>query len=208
MYAKTIDGKITKCTAKTVGNGRCNHIAHQEKDESIIDFVKRTNDSVETKSVPLEREKLKNIPSEEEKYNLSGNFSSCKFVKGDKIEEYCKLLDGAGKSYHYREENLGRESNIQKYEQQYGTGKVQEMFVVDRKHIDGKELHVIKNNGIIEIYNINKLVSKEDRGKSLVTKLIARKPQVMRYYTWNDCYTPKYLKDIATINEQEGKNRW
>lgn len=47
------------------------------------------------------------------------------------------------------------------------------IFVVDRGHKNGKEIHVITENGIINIYNQN--------SRKYVTGLIARPSQLTRY---------------------------
>lgn len=47
------------------------------------------------------------------------------------------------------------------------------IFVVDKGHKNGKEIHVITENGIINIYNQN--------SKKYVTGLIARPAQLIRY---------------------------
>ena len=47
------------------------------------------------------------------------------------------------------------------------------IFIVDKGHKDGKEIHVITENGIIHIYN--------KHSKRYITGLIARPAQLMRY---------------------------
>lgn len=47
------------------------------------------------------------------------------------------------------------------------------VFVVDKGHRNGKEIHVITENGIINIYNYN--------SKKYITGLIARPSQLIRY---------------------------
>ena len=47
------------------------------------------------------------------------------------------------------------------------------VFVVDKGHKNGKEIHVITENGIINIYNQN--------SKKYITGLIARPSQLTRY---------------------------
>lgn len=47
------------------------------------------------------------------------------------------------------------------------------IFIVDKGHKNGAEIHVITENGIINIYNRN--------SKKYVTGLIARPGQLMRY---------------------------
>lgn len=55
-------------------------------------------------------------------------------------------------------------------------------FIVDRGHKNGREIHVISENGIIWVFN----ESKYKRGeKALITVLIGRPNQVKRY--WDMC---------------------
>lgn len=51
--------------------------------------------------------------------------------------------------------------------------KVCKICVVDKNHVNGMEIHVIYNNGVVKIYNYN-------TGK-FITVLIAREKQVERY---------------------------
>lgn len=41
--ALTVDGRMTVCTAKHVGNGNCNHLLHQNPNESDHDFQERVD---------------------------------------------------------------------------------------------------------------------------------------------------------------------
>ena len=47
------------------------------------------------------------------------------------------------------------------------------IFIVDKGHKNGKEIHVITENGIINIYN--------QHSKKYITGLIARPAQLVRY---------------------------
>lgn len=51
--------------------------------------------------------------------------------------------------------------------------KVCKIAIVDRGHKNGKEIHVIYNNGIIKVYNANT--------HKYITILIAREAQIERY---------------------------
>lgn len=53
------------------------------------------------------------------------------------------------------------------------SAKVCKIAVIDRGHKNGKEVHVIYNNGIVKIYNENT--------RRFITVLIAREPQIARY---------------------------
>ena len=53
------------------------------------------------------------------------------------------------------------------------SAKVIKIAVVDKGHKNGNEIHVILNNGIIEVYTA--------RTRKFITVLIARVPQIERY---------------------------
>lgn len=53
------------------------------------------------------------------------------------------------------------------------SAKVYKIAIVDKGHKNGKEVHVIYNNGIVKIYNENT--------HKFITVLIAREPQIARY---------------------------
>lgn len=53
------------------------------------------------------------------------------------------------------------------------SAKVYKIAIVDKGHKNGKEVHVIYNNGIVKIYNKNT--------HKFITVLIAREPQITRY---------------------------
>lgn len=75
-------------------------------------------------------------------------------------------------SKHYKNKRYSRERIINRYIN--GDGRMIDGFVVDRNHKDGLEVHSITENGIILIHNLSS-------GK-LVSKLIARPRQIIRYY--------------------------
>ena len=53
------------------------------------------------------------------------------------------------------------------------SAKVVKIAVVNKGHKNGKEIHVIFNNGIVKVYN--------ERTRKFITVLIARVPQIERY---------------------------
>ena len=78
LLVLTKDNKITYCNAngENIGKGRCNHIAHQNKDESIEDFFniiedikisKVSNNSQNNNGIDIER--IKNL-NENDKIKL------------------------------------------------------------------------------------------------------------------------------------------
>ena len=53
------------------------------------------------------------------------------------------------------------------------SAKVVKIALVDKGHKNGKEVHLVYNNGIVEVYN--------ERTRKFITVLIARVPQIERY---------------------------
>ena len=53
------------------------------------------------------------------------------------------------------------------------SAKVVKIALVDKGHKNGKEVHLVYNNGIVKVYN--------ERTRKFITVLIARVPQIERY---------------------------
>ena len=87
---------------------------------------------------------------------------------------------------HYKNKRYKREKFIGKY--LCGDGNVIDSFVVDKGHKDGLEKHCITDTGLIIVYNLE--------SQKLVTKLIARENQIMRYYRNADKSPPKWLLEL------------
>lgn len=152
-----------------------------------------------------DRQRLKSgILTLDDKKSLSGGFESCFFIKKDKLQELADKMDTAKETAHNSIDRKERNSNVAEYEAE-NPGSVVDMFLVDKGHANGKEIHVIKDNGIIEIYNADKLLS---GGNSFITRLIARGSQISRYYKWVDCKTPSGLISVARSNSDSGRNYW
>lgn len=200
MLALTNDGRITECRATEIGKGRCNHIAHQTGSKK--EFMELVNSKY--KVMPTVRNKVEKPLTEEQKKELSGNFVTCHFIKEEKKEEISDLINKSNDSMHNAYDNDKRTDKVGDYEKEF-PGIPQEMFIVDRNHIDGKEVHVIKTNGIIEIYNLKKLVTGKN---SRITRLIARPSQTKRYYKWVNCIPPSYLININRENQENMRNEW
>lgn len=90
-------------------------------------------------------------------------------------------------SKHYTKDRQKREAIIA----QIGTGTVIKEVVVDRGHRNRPEVHKITNTALILIYN--------QRTGILVTKLIARPAQILRYYRKNEPKPTKVIK-LAKIH--------
>ena len=94
---------------------------------------------------------------------------------------------------HYTNDRIDRENLIKNV---IGQGKVIKGFIVDRGHKNGKEAHMITDTAIILVYNYN--------SKKLVTKLIARPNQLVRYFGKGN--VPQKLWDLAYEHKRLGYN--
>ena len=84
-----------------------------------------------------------------------------------------------------------RVARIEKIASILGDGIALDMFEVDRGHKNGPELHVIDSVGVISVYNL--------RTRLLVTKLIARPLQIMRYYEHEGKPFPSWMPVITEM---------
>lgn len=100
-------------------------------------------------------------------------------------------------SKHYKRQRYKREKFINEYLS--GDGKVIESFVVDKGHPMGKELHELRDNGLIVVFNLNS-------GK-LCTKLLARKNQIKKLYQGVDKQAPEWILELAAEHERLGYNK-
>lgn len=78
-------------------------------------------------------------------------------------------------SKHYLKNRNKREEFIHKF---IGDGNIVDQFIIDKGHKNGTEIHSITDTGLIIIQN--------KKSKKLITKLIARPEQIMRYYINTD----------------------
>lgn len=99
-------------------------------------------------------------------------------------------------SQHYRNKRYKREKFIEKY--LGGDGNLVDVFIVDKGHTMGEEIHELRDNGIIIIYNKN--------SGRLITKLIAREKQVRRYYYNSGREPPLWLLDLCKMHQDLGYN--
>ena len=90
-------------------------------------------------------------------------------------------------SKHYTKDRQRREAIIA----QIGTGTVIKEVVVDRGHRNGPEVHKITDTVLILVYN--------QRSGKLVTKLIARPAQILRYYKENEP-KPTKVVELARVH--------
>lgn len=98
---------------------------------------------------------------------------------------------------HYKNHRYRRENFIKKYLN--GDGCMIDGFIIDSGHSNGAEVHSITENGVILIHNY--------RTGQLVTKLIARRPQVERYYRNVDREAPSWLLELCDWHESLNYNK-
>lgn len=101
-------------------------------------------------------------------------------------------------SRHYRSKRYKREKLIKKY--LGGDGNVIDSFIVDRGHPNGDEIHEIRDNGLIVIFNVK-------TGKE-ITKLIARPQQIKRYYETSGREPPKEYDEVLRLAELHERLRY
>lgn len=97
---------------------------------------------------------------------------------------------------HYKTERQQRDEIIKKI----GSAPILSIngklcvFIVDKGHRNGAEIHVITENGLIYIYN--------QHSKKFITALIARPAQLLRY----GVNIPKKILDKAKEHQIKGYN--
>lgn len=96
-------------------------------------------------------------------------------------------------SRHYTNDRAAREAKIR----EIGLGTIIKTVEIDKGHRNGPEIHKVTSTGIILIYN--------KRSGKMITKLIARVPQIKRYYTNLD-EIPKRTLDLAREHQKKGWN--
>lgn len=79
--------------------------------------------------------------------------------------------------------------------------KVDKIFVVDKFHRNGLELHCVLNKGIIIIINKNKY---ELYNSGMITILFARPNQVIRLYSSCGLKCPSYIINYCKDNVKKG----
>lgn len=62
-YGMTRDGRLTVCKAKPedVGKGSCNHISHQQENESVIEFIERATREIKAEKLKNSETEVRNI---------------------------------------------------------------------------------------------------------------------------------------------------
>lgn len=90
---------------------------------------------------------------------------------------------------HYKNKRYEREKFIKKH--LGGDGNIVDSFVVDKGHPNGLEIHEVRDNGLIIIYNKNSGL--------LISKLIARPQQIKRYYEHTGRHPPSEYENILKL---------
>jgi hypothetical protein len=96
---------------------------------------------------------------------------------------------------HFKEDRQARHEFILNY---IGYGQTRDIFLVDKDHVNGLEIHEITSNGIINVYNLN--------SKKWVTMMIARPSQIERYYDAVGGVAPKDIIAKAITHQRNGWN--
>ena len=94
-------------------------------------------------------------------------------------------------SGHYKNQRDKREKFI---EEHLGEGYAIDGFIVDKGHYKGAEVHSLYDNGIIVVHNL--------RSGKLVTKLLARPRQIMRYYETTGRKPPEGYEELLELAKQ------
>lgn len=100
-------------------------------------------------------------------------------------------------SKHYNGLRSEREKFIN--EHLGGDGNLVDSFIVNKNHPMGEEIHEVRDNGLIIIFN-------KKNGK-LCTKLLARKNQIKKLYQGVGKQPPKWLLELAAEHERLGYNK-
>ncbi len=114
--------------------------------------------------------------------------------------ELIKILAVTSPTYHASSERMERIDAAMKLDD---GSRIDNIFVVDKGHKAGLELHVVTSKGIIYVLNKNKFEQNVD---CLVTVLIARPNQVARLYKACGLYAPNMIVQHCMINQKKGRN--
>lgn len=109
--------------------------------------------------------------------------------------ETLRNLDENNSTYH---KSAHRKQRMQAIEESCGKGEVVAQFIIDKKHRNGNEIHQVKSNGCIDVYN--------ERTGRHITTLIARPKQVERCYNGVGEKIPKELLMKTISNTAKGYN--
>ena len=114
--------------------------------------------------------------------------------------ELIKILVVTSSTYHASSERMARMDAAMRLDE---GSHVDNIFVVDKGHRDGLELHVVTSRGIIYVLNKEKF---EKNINCLVTVLIGRPNQVARLYRACGLYAPNMIIQHCIRNKAKGRN--
>lgn len=80
---------------------------------------------------------------------------------------------------------------------------IDNVFVVDKGHRDGKEIHCVSRKGIIYILNLRKYMTGHN---SLITVMVARPNQIKRLYNSCNLFADANILKCAKKHQQLGFN--
>lgn len=132
------------------------------------------------------------------------NFSK---VQVSKVQVSYDDLNNALHTLHLDTERKARIElafKLNKYEDTNKDAAIDKVFLVDKNHRDGEELHVVTRRGIIFILNARKFLCGEN---GFITALIARPNQIRRLYEACNLTPSENMMRCASINEKNGYNK-
>ena len=109
------------------------------------------------------------------KVNENKNFKSVSPFTGFPVTT--EMLKASGKSLHMQDRS--RAKRIENALRLDSNPEIDRIFLVDKGHRDGMEVHVVTKEGFIYVFNNMKLFLRQ---QALVTILVARPNQVERLY--------------------------
>lgn len=108
------------------------------------------------------------------------------------IKERCEFKASDVNTKHLFERN-GR---LKAYASLMSTNFI-DCFIVDKKHVNGDEVHCLNNKGLVYIYNL--------RSKRLITILHARSAQIARYYEATNTDVTREVLSLMYDNDLRNK---
>ena len=128
------------------------------------------------------------------------NFLSVRQYERRLSMELIKILAVSQATYHASADRMQRIDAAMRLDE---GSKIAKIFVVDKGHKDGLELHVVSTEGMIYILNKNKFERNVD---CFITVLVARPNQVARLYRACNAYAPNSIIQKGMKNQQAGRN--
>ena len=99
---------------------------------------------------------------------------------------------------HGSADRLERVRTVKEIETKAGSVNRISAFFVDKGHKNGPEVHIIRDDAVVEIYNAE--------SKRFITYLIARPGQIRRYYEALGEMAPERVVSLARKHQLAGLN--